>query len=149
MADPTVRRISSGVNGPLLHALADQAQYHDKGAVELFRTGAPVVGILDRCLPYLCVLGGSTCAVRVMIRAGIGNPIEPDVQTSIDELRQQREAKNRALIASLKEDSYSGHLLESCREDAKKGWMEPVRVANQCDLSNITLSPRFAVVQGK
>ena len=84
-----------------------------------------------------------------MIRAGIGKPIEPEVETSVKELRQQRESKNKDLIRSLREDSYASKLLESCQEDAKKGWMEPVRVAHQCDLSKITLSPRFAVVQGK
>ena len=48
MADVHVAQISEGVHGPLLKALAERAGYHDVDAVELFRTGAPIVGRLDR-----------------------------------------------------------------------------------------------------
>ena len=67
-ADPTVRRISSRVNGPLFEAVADQAQCHDKRAIELFRQGGQVVDILERCLRFLtracvcvCVCVGLHC----------------------------------------------------------------------------------------
>jgi len=52
IADPEVRRIVRGVNGPLLEFLAEKANYCDKAAVELFRTGAPVIGVLDRCASH-------------------------------------------------------------------------------------------------
>ena len=48
MADVDVAKISEGVHGPLLKALAERAGYHDVAAVELFRTGAPIIGRLDR-----------------------------------------------------------------------------------------------------
>jgi len=48
IADPEIRRIVRGVNGPLLELLAEKADYSDKAAIELFRTGAPVIGVLDR-----------------------------------------------------------------------------------------------------
>ena len=83
-----------------------------------------------------------------LYRAGIGKDIEPVASVSLKELRSQRKANNSALIASLKEDIHSVKLLQSCREDAEKGRMEPVRLAQDCDLSVVTLSPRFAVEQG-
>jgi hypothetical protein len=48
MADADVAKISEGVHGPLLEALAKRADYHDVAAIELLRTGAPIVGRLDR-----------------------------------------------------------------------------------------------------
>ena len=46
--DPKVRKISSGVNGPLLEALIERADYGDKTVLDLFTKGAPVVGELER-----------------------------------------------------------------------------------------------------
>ena len=48
MADIDVAKISEDVHGPLLKALAKRANYIDIDAIELFRTGAPIVGRLDR-----------------------------------------------------------------------------------------------------
>jgi hypothetical protein len=48
MADVHVAKISEGVHGPLLQALAKRANYPDLDCIELFRTGAPIVGRLDR-----------------------------------------------------------------------------------------------------
>ena len=48
MADIDVAKISEDVHGPLLKALAKRANYFDIEAIELFRTGAPIVGRLDR-----------------------------------------------------------------------------------------------------
>ena len=53
-----------------------------------------------------------------------------------------------ALIDSPKEDIHSAKLFENCREDVAKGRMETVRLAQECDLSVITLWPWFAVEQG-
>ena len=57
MADIDVAKISEDVHGPLLKALAKRANYIDIDAIELFRTGAPIVGRLDRRdgLIALCV----------------------------------------------------------------------------------------------
>lgn len=57
--DPAIKKLVQGVNGPLLEALAKRAKYHDKDCVDLFKTGAPIVGVLERhvsavCLRYLC-----------------------------------------------------------------------------------------------
>ena len=44
--DPEVRSMVNGVHGPLLTALAARGDYHDAAAVELFRSGAPLVGAI-------------------------------------------------------------------------------------------------------
>lgn len=48
MADHEVARISAGVHGPLLLALAKRANYHDLSVIELFRCGAPLIGRMER-----------------------------------------------------------------------------------------------------
>ena len=42
------RQVAAGVNGPLLEMLAEAAEWHDKAAIELFRTGAPLFGLLEK-----------------------------------------------------------------------------------------------------
>ena len=126
--DDKVRRISENINGPLLEILATKIQYHDQRAIELFREGAPIVGILPR--------------------TGLGKPVSPVVETTLAQLNRQREAKNKHLINSLSEDSNAQALLEACKEDEKKGRMLPVQLARNCDITNTVLSPRFAVHQG-
>ena len=46
--DPAVRSLISDINGPLMEVLADRIRYHDRGCIELFRQGAPIVGKLVR-----------------------------------------------------------------------------------------------------
>ena len=48
MADHEVARISAGVHGPLLLALAKRANYHDLSVVDLFQNGAPLIGRMER-----------------------------------------------------------------------------------------------------
>jgi hypothetical protein len=48
MADSAVARISAGVHGPSLEALAKRINYHDSAAFELFRFGAPLMGQIER-----------------------------------------------------------------------------------------------------
>jgi hypothetical protein len=48
MADSAVARISAGVHGPLLEALAKRLDYHDSATFELFRFGAPLIGQIER-----------------------------------------------------------------------------------------------------
>ena len=48
MADHEVARISAGVHGPLLLALAKRANYHDLSVIEIFRCGAPLTGRIER-----------------------------------------------------------------------------------------------------
>ena len=48
MADHEVARISAGVHGPLLLALAKRANYHELSVIELFQRGAPLIGRMAR-----------------------------------------------------------------------------------------------------
>jgi len=148
-ADEDVARISRGVNGPLLEVLAKKAGHGDLEVAELFRKGAPVIGHLDRWATL--VNNTSVCTVLhacTVLRAGLGAPIKPKLELSEESLKTDRLKKNRAIIASLKEDIHASHLAESCRADAALGRMSKMRLAHECDLGSITLSPRFAVRQG-
>ena len=62
--DPELQRFAAEVNGPLMVALAEKAGYHDVDCVELFRTGAPLVGKLTRPLQHsvVCALFCRVCA---------------------------------------------------------------------------------------
>ena len=162
IGDRGVRHIVKGVNGPLLEALAEKAVYADKSVINLFTHGAPVVGELHRRVALHPLHSNNiyfhvaifhqpakfAVLIRVSARSGIGVPIKPDAEMSVKELRAARLKKNKTLIAALKEDPYSRELLESCRDDATKGRMAPLRLAHECDLSSMNLSPRFAVKQG-
>jgi len=170
--DDAVKRIAKGVHGPLLEALAQRAGYGDSAAVELFRKGAPVVGVLERCvrptaLTWSQIGNGSynvgpiwpcflfpcvnICVdpASANVRSGIGVPIQPAAHLEIAALRAHRRRKNKTLIASLKEEKNARHLLESCREDVQRGRIAPLQLAHECDLAAITLSPRFAIEQGQ
>ena len=52
-ADPVVRQVSKGVNGPLMEVLAKAIGYHGPDVIQFFRTGAPLV-----CL-FVCTCVGS------------------------------------------------------------------------------------------
>jgi hypothetical protein len=46
--DPELRRFAKEVNGPLMEILAQRIKYHDRECVDLFKTGATLVGKLHR-----------------------------------------------------------------------------------------------------
>ena len=48
--DPQIRRISEGVNGPLLYELARLADHIDLACIEFFRTGEFVHKCMLRCV---------------------------------------------------------------------------------------------------
>ena len=91
----------------------------------------------------------SSCALRCFARTGLGERRDYEEVVSEMKLRASRKKENRNLIASLREESHSGTLLEHCRKDYHEGRMECPRLAHECDLTAITLSPRFAVEQGE
>lgn len=67
----------------------------------------------------------------------------------MEELSANRLRKNKRLLGALKEDHrWSTHLLQACLDDAEKGRIEIPNFARDVDLSDVTLSPRFAVTQG-
>ena len=76
-ADPHVARVSEDVNGPLATWLAVASEYHDLEAIELFRKGADMVGVLEY--------------------SGLGSPIEPATPLSSEVLRSKRATRNQRL----------------------------------------------------
>ena len=58
-------------------------------------------------------------------------------------------AKNQQLVLELREDPRSSSLLKAVQEDAALGRMTPPRCIHELALDLVTLSPRFAVEQGK
>ena len=91
----------------------------------------------------------SSRALRGFARTGLGERRDYEEVVSEMKLRASRKKENRNLIASLREESHSGTLLEHCRKDYHEGRMECPRLAHECDLTAITLAPRFAVEQGE
>jgi hypothetical protein len=103
--------------------------------------GAPVLGLCACALEH-----GVLCLH--FARTGLGEKRDYNTAFSTKFLCQSREENNRKLIKTLKEGSRSGDLLEHCRKDLKAGRMECPRLAHECNLAEITLSPRFGVEQG-
>jgi len=126
-ADAGVRKVATGVNGPLMEALAARTVFQDAACIEFFRLGAPAVGLLPV--------------------SGSGVPVQrPDAQPVSTVLGGAAQA-NRALLASLKEDAHSATLLQQSFKDARMGRVTQPVTAVQADLSANVLSPRFGVVQ--
>lgn len=104
-----------------------------------------------------------------------------DAAAAVADLCENREGKNRDLLASLREDGHSSELLHACRVDHSlhRSWghvpLTPLILfvflprfhvcmhaclcfclqrmgetwrVDECDLSSITLSPRFGIEQG-
>ena len=128
-ADAGVRKVATGVNGPLMESLAARAVFQDAVCIEFFRCGAPAVGPLPV--------------------SGSGVPVKrPDAQPVSTVLAGAAQA-NRALLASLKEDAHSATLLQQTFKEARMGRVTQPVTADQADLCTNILSPRFGVVQAR
>ena len=125
-ADAHVRRVAREVNGPLLERLARRSGFHDPGAVELFRRGAPFVGMLP-------------CS-------GNGVPIAQPVAPRKRELLVDVEGRNRRVLARLRDDGKGSALLAQARKEAAETGRISVPVpVEEVDLSSVLLTPRFPV----
>ena len=102
---------------------------------------------MRRILLVLCAKLWYTCILHCS--SGIGAPIDAQEKLSLSELRTERERKNKELAHSLREDSHwSRELLEITKEDQAMGRMASLRLIHELNLAKVTLSPRFAIVQG-
>ena len=127
-ADAATRAVSANVNGPLFAALLEMTGYEDKGAADLFRYGAPLLGQLPH--------------------AGKGPPKQFPLPTSIEALRTSSPEHNRSVLSSLREDANSRAIHEGALADATLSRMTAPAVLAKADLSRVRLSPRFSIVQG-
>ena len=93
----------------------------------------------------LCVCFAHVCVA--FVRSGLGEEREFTEVLTESALCASR-TDNSKLVRGLREDSHSEALLENCRQDYKEGRMDCPRLAHECDLKTITLSPRFGLEQG-
>ena len=124
-----VRAVAGSSNGRLLKALLKATDYEDVEAADLLRVGACMVGSLSP--------------------SGLGVPVEPALPKSAEELRKGCVDHNRALLRQLREDEHSAWLLETTREDAKRGRMSWPVPLDGVDLEKVLLHPRFVVARIK
>lgn len=117
-------------NGPLLLHLAKLIKYHDVRCVDMLRVGGPLIGKLP-------------CS-------GNGVPIlgQTSGLSELEALLNEREARNRSLVSSLREDPHATDLLKMAASDAALGRMSRPRHLRESDLREYTLSPRFCLEQG-
>ena len=117
------------VNGSMMEGLAVAASFDDKNPAGAFKTGAPLYGGLEAC--------------------GMGEQVVFVEPVPIDRLKQDCARSNMYLLEQLVEAEHGDELFEITIADAKLGRMtHPVRV-EELDVSELRLSPRFAVVQGE
>ena len=82
-------------------------------------------------------------------RSGNGTPVVQEAKIRVETLQENRLSKNKKLVDTLREECrWSDSLMQLCKEDAQKGRMEMPRHAHEANLDQVTLSPRFAVIQG-
>ena len=128
-ADPHVAGVSNGVNGPLAMWLAIASDYHDREAIELFRKGAEMAGVLTN--------------------SGLGTPIDiPETPVCSMALRSECWTRNQELLSTLHKDVHCDELVSLMRKDVVSGRMSEPRAVADIDLENNLLMRRFGVEQG-
>ena len=152
-ADVSVRPVLRDVQGHLLKKLAVQAGYHDVDAVDLLRDGAPLIGNLafsGGSFTTLSVCRHVSGVNAVLLLSGCGRrlPVPDATERKIAAMLAQRAVSNAALVKSLKEDPHAEELHKLWQDDFALGRMGKLYRVQDCDLSTMTLSPRFCVEQG-
>jgi hypothetical protein len=127
-ADKRIRKVSRGVNGPLLEELATLTGFGDASCVQAFREGAPILGPLP----------AADSAVEHQYPAA----------ESTEMLAKTCLERNKALLASLKQDKHQEFLMEQTLSDADCGRMTKPVPLELLDLSGILLARRFSREQG-
>ena len=126
-AEPGVRKVAQHVNGPLCAEIAQAIGFQDAACVELFRVGAPLIGVLP-------------CS-------GHGRAEVFPACSSERDLLRRAASQNTKLIKSLREDENSSAVLKLTRDEAVTGRISaPKPLADVC-LAGAVVAPRFAVAQ--
>ena len=105
--DEITMQVCADVNGALAEWLALSSEFCDVAAIEQFRIGSDVVGVLDE--------------------TGLGIPISASTPKDSAVLRAECHARNMRLLASLHEDGHAAELIEKMRKDADLGRMSQPR----------------------
>ena len=81
-------------------------------------------------------------------KTGIGNPIQVVNQRVKDNLKDECLLHNKTLLENMVQDRLHQELMEVTCKDASLGRMSKPVLAQELDLTQIRLHPRFAVDQG-
>ena len=100
------------MNGPLLEALAREIDYHDVECIEMFRVGAPLVGVATLWVVGCWFLWAPFRQVGELPLAGNGvaNKVL-EAAISEAELQCMRDDSNSEVLARLREDQHAEQLL--------------------------------------
>jgi hypothetical protein len=127
-ADPGVKRVAAGVNGPLMEHLIKETGFTDTTCAELFREGGSLVGVLEPI-------------------AGCNPKLYPDPDDP-ESVRATAAAANSELIGTIRQDQHADFLMAQTLEDAALGRMtEPVKVS-AVSTDTVRLARRFSREQG-
>ena len=139
-------QVAAGVNGPLLEMLAEAAEWHDKAAIELFRKGALLFGLLEK--------------------SGVGTdvPIPDDADPS--KILQNLEERNSRVcvlwpvhlsmahasccqvLQRLRDDEHAAQLMQIAEDEVVLGRLcGPIELTS-LDLKQCAIATRFGVDQG-
>ena len=119
--------VCTEVNGALAEWLAVSSEFCDAAAVEQFRCGGDVVGVLDD--------------------TGLGTPMVASRPMDTSTLQAECHTRNMRLLASLHQDKHAAVLVEKMEKDAKLGRMSMPRNILDLDLNENLLMRRFSVEQ--
>ena len=119
---------AGAANGPLMEELRRICGYTYSGGIKQFRKGGEVI---DRLEP-----------------SGHYQAKAETAELSVQEVVEQRRARNDKLIKSLRPDEHARRLHQMTLEDAEKGRMTKPRPLQDSDLDQYNLAPRFIVCQG-
>ncbi len=129
--------MARGVHGPILEALGHSCNYHDMEAVEVFRQGGDMVGVL-KCT------GNGTQLVEAAMADNVSEIVEMEAGCQV---------RNEKLVDAMREDKHANELLEIVMGDVALGRMaEPCFFSQgefkELDLSEACVAPAFTVEQG-
>lgn len=112
----------------MMALLAKACDFHDPGAIELFRNGAKLIGELPE--------------------SGNGLSIRPEYRLDVEDTLKKRHSINKKMLARMETIDEHVHLiLEQTLLDCQLGRMFEIR-PEDIDLNYHSISPRFGVKQG-
>ena len=128
-ADAGVAHIAKDVNGPLFEELIAACEHADWNVSELFRTGAPLYGNMQRC--------------------GMGSVIEHSESVRDAEgLWQDTRRSNEILTSEMRDDEHEDELHRLVLKDEAQGWMSYPVEASEEEHVFVRAVPGHGIAQG-
>ena len=148
-ADPDVKRVAHGVNGPLLSLLADAIGHSDPDVVEFFREAcarAPRAAPRRRRAPFAHRQGAPL--VGLLPRTGLGTAKEHAAHTPLSVLTTEAPARNAKFLGRGRADPHADALHSEALKESELGRVTKPEPAAVAELEGAVLVPRFGVEQG-